>query len=1121
MVARPLGNVLALICLIGLLFSPAVSAQLGLDTGSKKDSTTKSEAVNKEMEVLQSELKHLEQQNQSLKNDKQALNAEVQGAPELAKQLRGEIRRLESGKQQSDIPDSRSALQSAIKVLDGQAKALQLGLSSVLDKVGDLQSLPSKARADVLESQKLIKEAGDEINQLESGKSSSLKTMQIAVLNQKISNAMLKKSLAQNRLEGYQELLDLYTVNRDLLLLQLDIVKAALETLRSKRDELRQNAADESQDETIQISSHYDVVPEVLGQAQKENRNLAEKLERVTESLTESSDNLADGKQELQEIRYRAEMAKQQLELTGISENVDDYLMRQRQMLQVHIREFEGNDELSDRISKARLDQFKLDEKLHDVRTEASRNRLIRSKLVDHKLEEAQAEQVQQDLLKLYLAREDILTNLVKVNADYVVSLTNLEILYQDQYNARKSFYKLLNQELFWRRSAAPVNMKWLRAVPDSVSWFLLEHDWREPLDIWYRNLVKPVVPLFFTLLVLGVLVWVRKRLCLRLKRVSEKIGNVTRDKFRYTVESLLVTVVLALPVPVVLSTLGVALVLSTGSSLFAEGVGRALIMIGRWYFFFELIRQLCRPHGLARAHFHWRVESVKALRRCLPWLYLQLPWTFVFIVVWREGNDFHSGVLGRASFIMALFFFFLFCLRVFNTRNGVFQHGEAGPSNRFQQWNKGLFWAAVLVPVLLLLLSLQGFSFTAMELMVLLYYSFMTGFLILVIDQVLHRWFSIVERKLAYKRALEKRDAMRKAKEMQEASKSSGEAVPELEMPNLELDTISEQNRALLRVFSLSLFVFACYWIWRDFFQAAQIFQEVSLWSYNVETEVGTETRNVALGTLLLTLLVLVATYMGVKNLPGLIEVMILQRFHFDQGIRFAITSTARYVVIGVGIMLASGYLGLDWSKLGWLVAALGVGLGFGLQEIFANFISGLIILYERPIRIGDTVTINDLSGTVAKINMRATTITDWDRKELIIPNKTFVTTQFINWTLSDSTTRLVVKVGVAYGSDTQKAIDILLDVARRHPSVLDDPAPSAFFLTFGASSLDLELRVFVANFGDRLSLLHALNTEIDRRFKEAGIEIAFPQMDIHVRDIAPPSQPSPDEGKPRDDAG
>jgi potassium efflux system protein len=198
------------------------------------------------------------------------------------------------------------------------------------------------------------------------------------------------------------------------------------------------------------------------------------------------------------------------------------------------------------------------------------------------------------------------------------------------------------------------------------------------------------------------------------------------------------------------------------------------------------------------------------------------------------------------------------------------------------------------------------------------------------------------------------------------------------------------------------------------------------------------------------------------------------------------------------------------------WLVAAMTVGLGFGLQEIFANFIAGLIVLFERPIRVGDMVTLGTVSGTVTKIRMRATTIVDWDRKELIVPNKEFITGQLINWTLSDQTLRLVIPVGVAYGSDTELVEKLLLEVARGYEHVVADPPPTVMFSAFGESSLDFQLRVFIGQFDHLWRTRHALCMAIDKAFRTAGVEISFPQRDLHLRSIA-----SPIEISLRSDAG
>jgi potassium efflux system protein len=246
-------------------------------------------------------------------------------------------------------------------------------------------------------------------------------------------------------------------------------------------------------------------------------------------------------------------------------------------------------------------------------------------------------------------------------------------------------------------------------------------------------------------------------------------------------------------------------------------------------------------------------------------------------------------------------------------------------------------------------------------------------------------------------------------------------------------------------------------------------------------------------------------------RNLPGLIEMSILNRIPVDHATRYAATRLASYAIIVVGLLMASNRLGLRWQNVQWLAAALTVGLGFGLQEVFANFVSGLIILFERPVRVGDVVTISDVTGVVSRIRMRATTITNWDRKEFIVPNKEFITGRVLNWTLSDAVNRITVNVGIAYGADTDLAREILLRVCREHPLVLDDPAPSAMFEGFGDSTLNMVLRCFLPSLEQRGDVVHELHTRIAREFSKAGIEIALPQRDLHVRSVQGVTLPLP----------
>ena len=329
-----------------------------------------------------------------------------------------------------------------------------------------------------------------------------------------------------------------------------------------------------------------------------------------------------------------------------------------------------------------------------------------------------------------------------------------------------------------------------------------------------------------------------------------------------------------------------------------------------------------------------------------------------------------------------------------------------------------------------------------------------------------------------------------------------TGEAVPSIEADaQLAPEPLAGQARAALLTVVVAAVAAGLWWLWSPLLPALGVVDEIVLWEGSAVVDGATVAVPVTLWSV--TLALAAGGIFAARNLRGLLQVGVLQRLRLDPGTRYAIVTIAGYVALGVGLVGGLAQLGIDWSKLQWIVAALGVGLGFGLQEIVANFVSGLIILFERPVRVGDTVTIGTLSGTVSDINIRATTITDFENREMLLPNKSIITENVTNWTLHDAITRLLLKIGVAYGSDVPAVRAILEDIVREHPDVLAVPTPTVFFVGHGASSLDFELRVFVATPSLRLPVTHDLNVAINARLEAAGIGIPFPQTEVTLRGV------------------
>jgi potassium efflux system protein len=309
-------------------------------------------------------------------------------------------------------------------------------------------------------------------------------------------------------------------------------------------------------------------------------------------------------------------------------------------------------------------------------------------------------------------------------------------------------------------------------------------------------------------------------------------------------------------------------------------------------------------------------------------------------------------------------------------------------------------------------------------------------------------------------------------------------------------------------------MLMIGCFAIWSDSIPAIGFLERVELWP-GVEI-VSTEStaaggaaaepvyEMVNLQDALWAMVLTVLTIVVAKNIPGLLEITVLQHLPLERGSQFAISTIVRYTITIVGIAVAFRVIGVTWAKVQFLAAALTVGLGFGLNEIFGNFISGLIILFERPIRVGDTVTVGTTTGTVTQIKIRSTTLVDWDRKELVIPNKIFITDTIVNWTLSSQLLRLVFPVTVEHDTDLAHAEELLLKVADDYENVVKDPGPSVMLTHVGDQGIEIKLRLFIPHIDHFVKVKHGIYTNIVSTFRDAGVRFFnFSHRDIEVRSM------------------
>jgi potassium-dependent mechanosensitive channel len=589
-----------------------------------------------------------------------------------------------------------------------------------------------------------------------------------------------------------------------------------------------------------------------------------------------------------------------------------------------------------------------------------------------------------------------------------------------------------------------------------------------------------------------------------RIEAISKEVQEIKKDHFLLTVKALVTTLLLAAMWPAFLLLIQRRVLSAGPDDHFISGVAFDIRRLAFVIFVLSFLRHLVVPHGLAQDHFRMREESVTFLRRHLFWLSLVIIPAFYIVQVMnaQEVDDQWYRMAGRLFFMVGLGGLAIFFAIVLHPglpfMKSYFEQQRGGWLERLRYlW----YPLCVLVPLSYVVLAGMGYLYGARNLNERLLQTIVIVVFALLVRAIFVRWLTIARRKLAILEREKQRAIAAEEKTKEDTASKSTESSESKGRQEQTIFEMSRQTRRFINAVTLIFLVVGIWYIWRDILPAFAIFGKAKLWK---TTSASGRVQTITLGSLMTAILISFLTVVVARNAPGLLEIIILRRLPLDRGVRFAIITVSRYILIVVGVILAFTSIGIGWSKVQWMVAAMTVGLGFGLQEIFANFISGLIILFEQPIRVDDVVTISDVTGTVTNIRIRATTIRKWDQKELIVPNKEFMTGRLINWTLTDSVLRMDFAVGVAYGSDIEKTERLLYKVAGDNKKALKDPKPVVVFKSFGSSSLDFELRVYISGMDSYVPVWHEINCAIDRTFREAGIEIAFPQRDIHIRSIS-----------------
>ncbi len=952
-------------------------------------------------------------------------------------------------------------------------------------------------------------------------------TPALAALRERLSQA--RRAALEREIEAHQAELTSFEARGQLLRKRLDHSSRQLGYRQARTEALRNavnareqqealRAAERARESVAQADTMPSAIQSFARELAEQNAHLAGqragdeglpgKIEALRRKLGRADERVAQVERDFERLVRKVEAA-------GLSDSMGLLLRKQRSDVPdvgKYRRFIRMRQEL---ISSVQVEQIEWREQRREL---ANIDRVVERAMarLDASQPAADRSAVERLLRELLETKRDYIDSLIGDYELYFQMLIDFDARQQELIEKTETLLRFIDERVLWIPSGLAVRSSLFEDGADALGWLLSPRYVGQLLAALGKLARGRVLQNVIVVLAFVALMLLGRRIRTRLETLAEQARAPTSTRIAPTAEAFALSLLLAVGLPGLFGYLGWQLSVSPGATQYVRCAAFGSLSAALIWISIGLPRQLLSPNGVAEAHFGLPQDALQSLRRGLTALLaISVPAAFIIQVFEQRGEDLWRESLGRLAFLLVMLCVAFFTHVVMRERAGaLWQIAQQSPSLLVRRWVWRLgHGGLVAVAVLLAGATLRGYYWTSLKLAVSLHFTLVFVFLLLALFCFCLRWSLVARRRLAFEK-------LEKARAAQRAESVEGAALePDSELDLVEVDA---QTGRLLKSAALVGFLLGLWAIWADLLPAVGILREVELWStvrsatvelvdasggrrYAVEERI----LPITLADLLLGLLIAGMTLVMVRNLPGFLEITVFRRL--TGGERYAYATIAKYGVTLIGLALALGTVGIGWSNIQWLVAAVGLGLGFGLQEIFANFVSGLIILFERPIRVGDTVTVGDVSGVVHRIRIRATWITCFDRKELVVPNKEFVTTRLINWSHSDSIVRVEVPVGIAYGSDTERAIEVLRGVAGANEQLLQDPPPDVFFLGFGASSLDFELRAFSPAVEQRLPILHALHMEIDRAFRAAGIEIAFPQRDVHLRSVPPGGAGSP----------
>ena len=999
-------------------------------------------------------------------------------------------------------------IEKTIAALNGTAKAYETALKKTKKEQNQIILKPIEFNTDITLLESEIEKLDKKINNLTgniecpeiSESQTEMYSAEKSFLISKLKQAKIKQNLSETQIKNINDKLAFQTrtLSRAKKIIEIweDIRKSRLTDV--VYEELRQN--NETLKQLNSISTEK-ININFLKKIAERNISIANKLIDIKrkKNAAEKDLNILKEREELLKKDYLS--TQKRIDMMGLTEKTGLLLQTKRATLQT------SNADPSIAIKRSN----------NIVNTNLESDELVQETQQYLPFKDSTYQQLDNLERRLSKNENDILTtNAFLLLESYRKLLEECSITYNNylqilnnQISIQKEidiisekFRNYINQRLLWTSSSAFYNVSYIINSKEAISWLFakknliqlsndIKSSFKQKPEIWVLLIIMLLVSIMIQFYLPG--------LTAKINRFATVPKN---DTIARTLITVTLTVIQAFSIPLAVYLSAVYISSVATASFYTKALCYGIISASIIAAFTNLILSICKKNGIGEKNLTWPAEICKYCRNYFLKLGI-ISTVFIFIISTIQNAPQNLNLrssFGRSAMIIFLIITALCLISGIKSikkyrRIRTSQVDPYTSNNKSKKKNKWLYIVFIGIPILLIILTIAGYYFTAYELGKNIIHTVIFLFILFLIYKILQRIILIAHIHISIKKEKNKQ-LVRK-----QNLKNESNIIIKEDDKIIEAETLTKQTTQLMLFFFIIFLIIGFIYIWQNIFPSFSFLNNICIWnSKTINPENGqTFLKQITLLNFFQALLIFLVTFFIVKNISAIIEISIFRGKKIHPGTIYSFELISKYLISCTGLFLGLKIIGIGWAQFQYIAAAMTLGLSFGLQDIFANFVSGIIILFERPIRIGDTVTIGDSEGIVSKMHIRSTTVTNWDRHELIIPNKSFLSEKIINWSLTDKIIRIVINVGISYDSQARLAEKVLMEIAESNPEVLESPPPSVIFTGFGSNSLDFCLRVFVS-LEHQISVQHNIRHEINRRFKESGIKQPFTQRDIHI---------------------